>query len=81
MNEFIAAMYLIMRDGEPVTIGRFHSSEELVDQISRLLPEGVYRIYRLSSITSRAGPGSNFWGEVTNHGGACATYCLASQES
>jgi hypothetical protein len=73
-------MYLIMRESEPVTIGRFHSTEELVDQISRFLPKGVYRIYRLSPINSQAGPGSCFWGEVTKRGVEGVTHRLSPLE-
>jgi len=76
LSEFIPAMYLIMRDGEPLTVGRFSSTKELLDQISKFLPTGVYRVYRLSSRISQPGLGSSFWGEVTNHAGESVTYRL-----
>jgi hypothetical protein len=81
MGQFLAGMYLIMRAGEPVTVGRFSSTEDLLDQIGRLLPEGTYRIYRLSPLTSPSGPGSSYWGEVTNHGGGKVTAHPSAPES
>jgi HipA-like protein len=68
---------IVTRAGRPVTAGLFKSADEIFDHI-RVLPVGNYHVFRVLPSDKHGSRVSEFWGEVTNHGGGQTSYAPVS---
>lgn len=80
MSQFTASTYKITTwDGTPVIALPFKSAEAICNRV-RLEHPGIYHVFRLVPNDQDGTLLSEFWGDVTNHGGGLVIYELASPE-